>query len=191
MQTFSHDKLFRFSADAHDPVDCICHLLYEVDHASLSVSHLPVKGQGLQAVVTRKRAPCAEIHGAAGLVIAGHRFPPVRPLFVLWKEWKTECKVEQQGENRADRALMLAVSNTSALLVSCLLQGEEGGLISLIGFACEWWCACLCQRAVLHFAYAHSVNASAYVCTSPWAATTEAGIRIRKGHLNPEAVSLW
>lgn len=90
------------SADAHDPVDCICHLLYEVDHASLCVSHLPVKGQGLQAVITRKRAPCAEIHGAAGLVIAGHRFPPVRPLFVLWKEGAKD-RVESGTTGRKQR----------------------------------------------------------------------------------------
>lgn len=63
---------------------CVFHLLYEVDHAGLSVSHLPVKGQGLQAVIAGKRAPCAEVHGAAGLGVAGHRFPPVCPVFVLW-----------------------------------------------------------------------------------------------------------
>lgn len=73
---------------------CISHLLYEVDHAGLSVSHLPVKGQGLQAVVAGKRAPRAEVHGAAGLGVAGHRFPPVGPLFVLWRqrEWKSGLK---------------------------------------------------------------------------------------------------
>lgn len=58
----------------------LLHLLYEVDHASLRVSHLPVERQGLEAVIPGKRAPCAEVHGAAGLSVAGHGFPPV---FVL------------------------------------------------------------------------------------------------------------
>lgn len=61
-------------------------LLYEVDHASLGVGHLPVVGQRLQAVIARKRAPRTEVHGAAGLVVAGHGFPPLRPLFVLWRQ---------------------------------------------------------------------------------------------------------
>lgn len=75
---------------------CVFHLLYEVDHAGLSVSHLPVKGQGLQAVIAGKRAPCAEVHGAAGLGVAGHRFPPVCPVFVLWGARK---KGVVKGEN--------------------------------------------------------------------------------------------
>lgn len=70
------------------------HLLYEVDHAGLSVRHLPVKGQRLQAVVARKRAPRAEVHGAAGLGIAGHRLPPVRPLFELWMDRGEEEETE-------------------------------------------------------------------------------------------------
>lgn len=110
-------------------------LLYEVDHAGLRVSHLPVKGQGLQAVIARKRAPCAEVHGATGLGIAGHRFPPVCPLFVLWREERRNgFNVERQGENGEDDGRS-AGRNTSAPLFSCRLQGVEGGLMSLIGFA--------------------------------------------------------
>ena len=70
----------------------VSHLLYEVHHSSLSVSHLPVKGQRLQAVIPGKRAPCAEVHGAAGLVVAGHRFPPVCPVFVLYMRRARENK---------------------------------------------------------------------------------------------------
>lgn len=69
----------------------VFHLLYEVDHASLSVSHLPVERQRLQAVITGQRAPRAEVHVAAGLGVAGHRFSPLRPLFVLWKEREWNC----------------------------------------------------------------------------------------------------
>lgn len=57
--------------------------LYEVDHAGLSVGHLPVEGQRLQAVVAGKGAPRAEVHGAAGLGVAGHGFPPLGSVFVL------------------------------------------------------------------------------------------------------------
>lgn len=84
----------------------VFHLLYEVDHAGLSVSHLPVKWQRLQAVITRKRAPCTEVHGAAGLVVAGHCFPPVCPLFVLWEI--RERKIEEgqvKGEKRRKRRI--------------------------------------------------------------------------------------
>lgn len=57
--------------------------LYEVDHAGLGVGHLPVEGQRLQAVVAGKGAPRAEVHGAAGLGVAGHGFPPLGSVFVL------------------------------------------------------------------------------------------------------------
>lgn len=116
---------------------CVFHLLYEVDHAGLSVSHLPVKGQGLQAVITGKRAPCAEVHGAAGLGVAGHRFPPVCPLFVLWrvrkKGWFKRGKKE--GEEQSGKIGRLACRNTSALMFSYLLQ-RSGGRADVIHLIC-------------------------------------------------------
>lgn len=72
------------------------HLLYEIDHAGLSVGHLPVERQRLEAVVAGKWAPCAEVHGAAGLSVAGNSFPPV---FVLWRE-QAGVSIEEQSETR-------------------------------------------------------------------------------------------
>lgn len=111
---------------------CVFHLLYEVDHASLSVSHLPVKGQGLQAVIAGERAPRAEVHGAAGLVVAGHRFPPVCPVFVLWGAGKK--RVVKRGE-RSGKIGRLACRNTSVLMFSCLVQ-RSGGRADVIHLIC-------------------------------------------------------
>lgn len=74
--------------------------LYEVHHAGLSVSHLPVKGQGLQAVVTGKRAPCAEIHVAVGLGVAGHCFPPVCSLSGVWRSEQKDGSKGETGRNQ-------------------------------------------------------------------------------------------
>lgn len=145
------------------PVGCVFNLLYEVNHASLSVSHFPVKGQWLQAVIPGKWAPRAKVHGAAGLSVAGHRFPPVCPLFVLWKEGSG--KPQKGGKMRGKQSRQserLACRNTSALLFFCLLQGTEGGPMSIMGFACEWWGVCL-PKGCFAFACAHTVNFSAYV----------------------------
>lgn len=76
---------------------CAHHLLDEVDHSSLSVRHLPVKGQRLQTVIAWKRTPCAVVHHAAGLGVARHRLPPVCPFFVLWRGIKKEKQGKATG----------------------------------------------------------------------------------------------
>lgn len=143
---------------------CVSHLLYEVDHAGFSVSHLPVKGQRLQAVIARKRAPCAEVHGAAGLGVAGHCFPPVCPLFELWRQrvWKYVLKWKN-WKKTGRQSGRLACRNTSVLLFSCLLQGR-GRTSDITHSICMWVMVCVCSpKGCFAFACAHSVNAYAYV----------------------------
>lgn len=157
----------------------VLYSLYEVDHAGLSVSHLPVEGQGLQAVIAREGAPGAEVHGAAGLGVAGHRFPPVCPLFVLCEEkgwrWKDggvrdqrgrKKNKKKQGVNRADKVESRAAGSPLPSCFSPAAGESEGGLMSLTGFACERTCAraCVCSpEGCFSFACAHSVNAYANV----------------------------
>lgn len=158
---------------------CVRHLLYEVDHAGLSVSHLPVEGQGLQAVIAGQRAPGAEVHGAAGLVVAGHRFPPVGALFVLCTE------ISRRRAGGCEDGAVSPQEDLCALPVSFVLQASGGRAVSLGGFACDGVSAFVCSpQGSSAFACAHSVNADAYVrVPSPRAVT------ILKGPFKPKEIS--
>ena len=56
--------------------------LDEVDHASVSVGHLPVLGQRFQGFIPWH--VISEVHGAACLVVTGNRFHPVRRIWVFF-----------------------------------------------------------------------------------------------------------
>lgn len=59
------------------------HSLYEVDHAGFGVGHLPVLGQPFLVLVSGQHAPGPEVHGTAGLRVAGYGLPPVGGAFLM------------------------------------------------------------------------------------------------------------
>ena len=130
------------------------HSLDEVDHAGLSVSHLPVQGQRLQAVIAGERAPRAEVHGAAGLGVAGHRFPPVRPLFELCHRRREEEQI-RGGAGRK-------VGHVCTPLPPRCRQASEGWCHSLHLHVCDGACV-FAKRDVFAFACEHCVKALADV----------------------------
>lgn len=80
--------------------------LYEVDHASLGVGHLPVLGQRHLALVPRQHAPGPEVHGTAGMCVARYSLPPIGAFLMLCnqrydmkrgggKDWMDEKQVHR------------------------------------------------------------------------------------------------